>query len=403
MLVARRPVPIRCRVLAVFAVFVLGGCGHDLEDLYGPMPSSSAMTSPNASPSDAAVADATVADQQALEVDADVLLPEHGRLAFTDRAACTACFRGECAQEQASCADDPACRGVQACLAACQDPACNWRCFGEQDQMAPDRENGTLYHPQYEALKRCRDTACAEACEFAVDRYGCVGEYDRRSVAVEAEEDLVSFPTNLVDGVGQPVPGATIMLCSQAQTDCALPLAMTETGADGRATVGYSVTATVAGTFGLYMDAPAVPDGVLGTLLYPPDGLFTPGVRYGMQNFTRAQAEALELLPGIKAWPSFALGAIAIVAFDCAAGSAVGLELEVEAAGEIARIVYPGSQQAATGVAGFAIAQAVEPGLKTYWLRRADTGALLRREQVLVRPATLTIVWTSPPDEAPLE
>lgn len=367
--------------------FAAVACSHDLEELYG------AEAVPDAGGRSGA--DAGAVDMP--------LLPDHGRIAYIDRPACAACFRGRCATEEQACRDNVACATVQACLSTCRDPGCNWQCFGEQDRLEPDRENGTINHPQLEALTRCRDTSCPDACVREVDSYGCVGQYDRRSGAVETDADLVTFPTNLVDGVGKPVPDAVIRLCSQAQTDCAVPLATTRTGDDGRASLSYSVTATISGTFGLYMEAPAVPDGVLATLLYPPDGFFTPGLRYGMQNFTQAQAAALELLPGVKAWPSFEVGAIAVVAFDCAAGQAKGLTLEVEDAGDASRVVYPGSQEDASGATGFAIAQGLAPGLKTYWLRRADTGVLLRREQVLVRPATLTIVWSSPPDEAPRE
>lgn len=263
--------------------------------------------------------------------------------------------------------------------------------------MDPYPNSQVVNHPLYDALLSCRDSRCPAACENDVDRYGCVGEYDAWRSLLSRGLERIRFPTGYVDGVGRPVVGAELNVCAQTEGPCA-PIATAQTSTLGRASLAFSAGASPIGTLALYLEAPETPGGPIGTLLYPPNGLFEPGVRYGLQNFTRSQARSLELVPGVPAWPSFALGAIAVVGFACDGSPARGLVLEVEAAGSAARTFYfDGDAMGVTGARGLAVAQSVEPGLRTVHLRLPEASEPMLSLPVQVRPATLTIVWTSPP------
>lgn len=352
---------------------LLAGCSHDPTQLY-------AHASTNAEPSPVAY------------------------IKYDDSKDCAACFASRCVEQAAKCEADEACRVYDGCVRAraCQAPDCFFSCYAEQ--QAHEENPGALPSPLVWSLAQCGAMHCGKHCSYSDDPWACSGQYSWRDTLLDlAGEPLTFRVVHRSPITDAPQPDVPVRVCNDLDRDCGQPVGEeTRTDNAGQASLTIpSVLSALGAPFHVESGSPEA--GVLPVLIYPPRGLFVPRMYYIAGTPTRDEAGEVQVPPGSGnlVFPSQDLGAIIVRASGCDGLPAADLTLEVQGAGEQARVTYGLSSSDATKTdsTGYVFATGVAPGKRTVAVRRADDQTLLAHRRIEVRASSVTYFLVSPPDE----
>jgi hypothetical protein len=167
---------------------------------------------------------------------------------YLSGAACEACLKKQCADEQRACTADVPCTAWIAAISASTDPVtaqAAYTQFVEEPQWAaahggPDTSGATRN------LSDCSSTKCSPACEIGRD-FSCFGRFDRPTTGSDLTHvhfglhDLSSSPT-------LPIASAAISWCAWVDKGCRGPHPVATT--DGNGLAEFDISDPSSGTSG---------------------------------------------------------------------------------------------------------------------------------------------------------
>ena len=296
---------------------------------------------------------------------------------------------------------------AQGCVSCVQNHACSTAQECGRDLTCTELSECAFTAPTIDRFFACTETGvavlgfglaarlapCLPECD--VGRYwSCAGRVT--APYVESPDTVIGFPAIDVDD-GAPVVGAAVSACDVSDVPCAHPLATETTDGSGLATLDIPVVTAPVGFAGYFQ---VTSPTTYPFLFFQPFPLSVPKVQLAAARVPTPNTVS-SAYATTKVTPDSSRGSIEVTVTDCHWIGAPDVEVTLEGADQETFGYYPvqGAYQAgttATDGTGLVIFLNVPAGAITVDTKPNAVGHVIGKTTVLVRPNTVTSVFTHP-------